>query len=221
MAKPKKLPKSWQLFEQEVTELVAAFGYQAETTQPSHDFGVDVIATSEKRRIIIQCKLYGKGKIGGPTITQLMGSKQIFKADEAICITTSAFTKDAQNLASQGNVHLLDRSKLISMCKEKQITLPSFTSLEVGNKMCVLLNVPTLTIGRAEDNDIVMNSMKVSRHHVRLDRKGLRLTLQDCGSSNGTFINGKSLLQPITLNYEDEFLIDGTTFRVSFHMPNT
>lgn len=81
--------KTWEVFEHEVRLLVEAFGYKAKTTQPSHDYGVDVIAENRHRKIVIQCKLYGKGRIGGETILKLVGSREDFEADEAIIITTS------------------------------------------------------------------------------------------------------------------------------------
>lgn len=84
--------KDWERFEHEVRMIVEAFGYKAETTQPSHDYGVDVIAESRKRKIVLQCKLYGKGRIGGETILKLVGSREDFEPDEAIIITTSYFT---------------------------------------------------------------------------------------------------------------------------------
>jgi len=51
-----RLLKTWEVFEHEVRLLVEAFGYKAETTQPNHDYGVDVIAENRHRKIVIQCK---------------------------------------------------------------------------------------------------------------------------------------------------------------------
>jgi restriction system protein len=84
--------KDWLLFEQEVALLVKAFGYKTENTKPSGDLGVDVIAHSNKRKLVIQCKLYGKGNVGNKTINELLGTKIVFGADEAICVTTSGYT---------------------------------------------------------------------------------------------------------------------------------
>ncbi len=54
----------WRRFEEEITQVVQAFGYRAETTQASHDQGVDVIGWREGRKVIVQCKLYSRA--GGP-----------------------------------------------------------------------------------------------------------------------------------------------------------
>jgi len=47
------------------------------------------------------------------------------------------------------------------------------------------------TLGRDITNDIVINDRETSRHHLRLLRSGDGITLEDLGSTNGTFVNGK------------------------------
>lgn len=47
------------------------------------------------------------------------------------------------------------------------------------------------TLGRDISNDIVLNDRETSRHHLRLMLSGDTLTIEDLGSTNGTFVNGK------------------------------
>ncbi len=47
----------------------------------------------------------------------------------------------------------------------------------------------TLTIGRAAEGDLVLDSPLVSRHHARLERSGSTHILIDLGSTNGTYVN--------------------------------
>lgn len=60
-----------------------------------------------------------------------------------------------------------------------------------------------LTIGRADDNDIVVHSVHVSRHHAEVRWDGSRYLLQDLGSKNGTFLNGRRIEGPQPLRPGD------------------
>lgn len=54
------------------------------------------------------------------------------------------------------------------------------------------LGSATITIGRADDNDVVLNDLQVSRHHAELTGSaGSTWELRDLGSYNGTFVDGE------------------------------
>lgn len=55
------------------------------------------------------------------------------------------------------------------------------------------LDKSIVTLGRDITNDIVINDPEVSRHHCRLTQGGGGFTMEDLGSTNGTFINGQRL----------------------------
>ncbi|MFR4217507.1 MAG: FHA domain-containing protein [[Clostridium] innocuum] len=45
------------------------------------------------------------------------------------------------------------------------------------------------TIGRAKDNDLVLSGKTISQHHACIEEG----VLKDCGSANGTYINGERI----------------------------
>jgi pSer/pThr/pTyr-binding forkhead associated (FHA) protein len=47
-----------------------------------------------------------------------------------------------------------------------------------------------MSVGRARDNDIVIENLSVSRNHARIRKESERFILTDLNSANGTFVNG-------------------------------
>jgi ABC-type multidrug transport system ATPase subunit len=50
-----------------------------------------------------------------------------------------------------------------------------------------------ITIGRSNDNDLILNNIKVSRKHAKLEKIGNEWIIEDQESSNGTFVNGEKV----------------------------
>ncbi len=80
------------------------------------------------------------------------------------------------------------------------------------------LEAGAVTIGRALETDIVITSNRVSREHARIRREGRHWTLEDLGSTNGSFLNDERLLKPVELRDGDTLMIGDVTF--IFHDPD-
>ncbi|MGR8933075.1 MAG: FHA domain-containing protein [Gammaproteobacteria bacterium] len=65
------------------------------------------------------------------------------------------------------------------------------------------LNSITTSIGRAADNDVVIDNAGVSGHHARIICEGDVFTLEDNNSTNGVFVNGRRVTRQ-QLQYGDE-----------------
>jgi len=89
------------------------------------------------------------------------------------------------NLEGDENTHSLASEEV---AREKSPERKAF--LVIGGKRQVPLEGPVLHIGRALDNDIVLEDPRVSRHHAQLHRRFGRYVLYDLGSSGGTMVNG-------------------------------
>jgi serine phosphatase RsbU (regulator of sigma subunit) len=68
-------------------------------------------------------------------------------------------------------------------------------------------------IGRQTGTQIRLEGPKVSRRHARVFRQGDSFRVEDLGSSNGTFLNGRKLLTPTVLNTWDEIGIGSYLLR--------
>lgn len=60
-----------------------------------------------------------------------------------------------------------------------------------------------LVIGRDPDCDVVINDRQVSRYHLRIERTSDGILVEDLASKNGTFLNGKRILEAATLRDGD------------------
>jgi hypothetical protein len=66
-----------------------------------------------------------------------------------------------------------------------------------------------LTIGRADDADLVLADAGISRSHARVTSAGGAVTIEDLGSSNGTFVNGEQVTGSRPLREGDEIQMGG------------
>lgn len=70
--------------------------------------------------------------------------------------------------------------------------------------------------GRRIDCHVHIHDQRVSRRHARIRREGETLQLEDLGSSNGTFLNGRRIQGSARLHHGDEVEIGASRYRVDF-----
>lgn len=63
------------------------------------------------------------------------------------------------------------------------------------------LKQDSISLGRDIKNDIVINDPEVSRHHLQITRTADGYTIEDMGSTNGTFIGGQRINTPRALTH--------------------
>src|ERR1700741_2436944 len=88
--------------------------------------------------------------------------------------------------------------------------------LDLGDRRLPFVG-KTLSLGRAKGNNVVFTSTKVSRRHALVHAQGgAEFSLVDLGSSNGTHLNGRRIIQPVSLQSGDVIQIgeQSLTFRV-------
>ena len=67
----------------------------------------------------------------------------------------------------------------------------------------------TITIGRLDQNDLALGKTTVSRRHAIISERDGRWFVEDCGSFNGTFLNGTRIQPgtPLPLRHADRIAI--------------
>jgi serine/threonine protein kinase len=77
-------------------------------------------------------------------------------------------------------------------------------------------------IGRQEEGDGTLGQdAEISRHHARIARSGSAFTIEDLGSTNGTFVNGRRISGTEILSQGDRIMVGATTLVVQVSVPLT
>jgi pSer/pThr/pTyr-binding forkhead associated (FHA) protein len=66
------------------------------------------------------------------------------------------------------------------------------------------LSAPVVIVGRVAGCDVVIPNDTISSHHAEITNDGVAYTLRDLGSRNGTWINGRKIVVPCSLNPGDQ-----------------
>lgn len=113
-------------FEELVAEVFARRGYNVEITQATRDGGCDIIATKNidglPYMILIECKRYDRrNHVGVQLVRSLLGVQTDRKANKAVLVTSSSFTKNAKDFAErqQHLISLVDFDDLMQMIEQK------------------------------------------------------------------------------------------------------
>jgi two-component system, NtrC family, sensor kinase len=74
------------------------------------------------------------------------------------------------------------------------------------------LDQPRMVVGREASCEIAIDNLGISRQHCVFVQKGDTYAVQDLGSSNGTYVNGRKISEHF-LNDQDEVIVGKYTIR--------
>lgn len=95
---------------------------------------------------------------------------------------------------------------------EDQKAYIMFISGQLSGKLCYLENKETV-IGRASDCDVSINDSRISRHHLQITIEGNQASIEDLGSTNGTFVNGERVKKRVLANGDQVHISSDTLFK--------
>lgn len=70
-------------------------------------------------------------------------------------------------------------------------------------------------IGRSKECQLCVGSTAISRKHCLISRHEARVTAQDLGSRNGTYVNGKKLSEEVELESGDQLMVGPLKFQLT------
>lgn len=115
--RPARIPKAIENmngyeFEEYVARRLVAVGYSnVDVTPKSGDYGADILARSNGRKVCIQCKKYSK-PVGIEAVQEVLGAKAYYSCDVGVVVSTAGFTDAAVNLASAAGIILMSADRI-------------------------------------------------------------------------------------------------------------
>ncbi len=85
--------------------------------------------------------------------------------------------------------------------------------LQEGQAVPFELEAAETVIGRHPECTFQINSNMVSRKHAKVVKNGDKFVVEDLGSGNGTFVNGKKIDGPTVLSHEDRIKLGPVLLR--------
>lgn len=80
--------------------------------------------------------------------------------------------------------------------------------------MVIALGTAPITLGRSNDNTVVLDDDFASGHHARFVPSGGRWYVEDLGSTNGTFIGEQRLSSPVPISPGTAVTVGHTTMEL-------
>ena len=93
----------------------------------------------------------------------------------------------------------------------KVVSTGNIEGISLGERFPVDMS---LSIGRSDANDVVVNAPIVSAEHAIISVKKTVHVIVDLGSTNGTFVNGAKIERSATVKEGDEITIGPVSFSV-------
>lgn len=113
---------------------------------------------------------------------------QAREPDLTTTINLGALRSVSDHLSSLLDKATQNERDVISALPEGSAMLIALSGPSRGARF--LINSEKTTIGRSTENDIFLDDVTVSRKHAEITHKGKQYAVKDCGSLNGTYVDG-------------------------------
>jgi hypothetical protein len=131
----------------------------------------------------------------GPVRVRLAGEEGIPRRSIQVRAAIVDAAAEEPAAAPAGEVYTRDYRVVRTADGSPACRIKVLTGAQAGHVFIV--GGKAATIGRALDNDLVIPSTDVSRHHARLEQVSGGYRIVDLGSTNGTLVNGRRVTEQV------------------------
>lgn len=101
-------------YEKFCAALLENSGWKVQLTGKTGDYGADIIASKNGRKLVVQCKQWSKS-VGIKAVQEAHAALSHYGATQAIVVTTTGYTPSARELSGSTGVLLLSHEDLARM----------------------------------------------------------------------------------------------------------
>lgn len=145
----------WKDLELMVAEAFKRQDYRVDySLRTGADGGVDLTLSKNGKISLVQCKKWAKFSVGVTVVREMYGIMADQKAGEGIIITTSTFTREAQNFAAGKPIKLIDGSAVLELIKGVQLNRSTPAARPVSDvQTCPVCSGPLVlkTVNRGQN----------------------------------------------------------------------
>jgi pSer/pThr/pTyr-binding forkhead associated (FHA) protein len=161
------------------------------------------------------CEIVDLGSSNGTRLNGVTVQRSKLSPGDTLGLGSSQLRFQAPQPIDDAGVTRLDTSLDVALTLDREFLPMSINETGVPRLVVFtedetfevpLQDADRVTIGRAADNEAVLDLDKVSRCHAEVVRKGTTWLLHDLGSTNGTWLNGERV--------EQVLLQEGDVFRI-------
>ncbi|RPI51916.1 MAG: FHA domain-containing protein [Chloroflexi bacterium] len=161
------------------------------------------------------CEIVDLGSSNGTRLNGNPVQREVLKPGDVVGLGSSQLRYEVEPTQDDLELTRLDSESDVARSMEHEVLpmainetdLPRLVVFDREQAREVPLHaVDSVTIGRTDENDVMVDQGKVSRRHAEVVRKGDGWLLRDLGSTNGTWLRGEAI--------EERLLQDGDAFRV-------
>ena len=183
-------------------------GYLLEACDPDYPFISEGKALASKMLVDRDKFIVGN--------TQVVFHDKLLKRGEVeMFLETAEEARERVHLAEEAhNAEKASAQAKIAAGKDKNY-VPTKLRVVTGRYRGQVFNLPSegnMNAGRKSGEIVLPEDTRCSRNHCEFHRDITGLTVNDSGSTNGTWVNGKRINTGVTLKVGDQVLVGTTTF---------
>lgn len=169
-------------FEGYAHKLFELLGYTVVRTSLTGDQGADLIISKDGTKTVVQAKKY-EGNVSNKAIQEVVAAKNYYKAEKAMVVTNSSFTKGAMDLALANNVDLWDGEKLENIVKnlgvkKEQVHEQTIECSSKEDKKTIVVACPSCK----KEFDYEMNTKELKNSEIN-EITNFELLCPHCGAT--------------------------------------